>query len=329
MKETVFRVAALTPRSFFQKIFKQHPEGNAVIELNNLLASTNLRDIQKEQVQAIEHKYNLDLQREFRLNLEEFYAVYLAYCLKDRQLSPREHSELQHLKAILNLNDKSIGAIHEKIGAIVYKKSFEEAVSDGKLSDEENEFLLKLERELRLPKEIAEKISAEARGSFVQQYVDRIITDGRLSPDEEKELETIAGNLRISLQLDEKNRKQLEKLKLYWALENLPLPTIETDITLQKNEECYLDLSHVEWNELRSVKGLKLIDRGTLYLTDKRIIFDSGQKKSMIRLEKIVGIVRHEYGVEIHKDAGKTPFLKMAKGCDIFCIVLERLLREK
>lgn len=46
---------------------------------------------------------------------------------------------------------------------MVYKKTFEEAVSDGRLTSEELAVLNKLETDLRLPKQLAEKISLETR----------------------------------------------------------------------------------------------------------------------------------------------------------------------
>ena len=55
------------------------------------------------------------------------------------------------------------------------------------------------------------------------------------------------------------------------------------------------------------VKGMKLIDRGTIYLIDKTILFDTGRKQSIIRLEKLLELFA-THAVEIHKDAGKVRF---------------------
>lgn len=140
-------------------------------------------------------------------------------------------------------------------------------------------------------------------------------------------------------------------------MENLDLPVIETDITIQKSEICHLKIPGVNWYELRSARSntssgyspiakstkgfylksgnnitsseiLKLIDTGTLYLTNKRIIFAGSKKTSNIKTDKILELTPYTDGVEIRKETGKSPTLQMKHNADIFCIMLERLLGE-
>jgi hypothetical protein len=362
MSQNIFKKSAIVDRSFLQTVFGQHPEENAVIELNNLLASKSIKQISLREISEIETKYGISLEQEFKLNLEEFYATFLNYCLADKSLSDEELEDLKHLKLILGLDDITIGNLHSKIGAIVYKKSFEEAVADGRLTKSEEDFLNKLETDLKLPKQLAEKISSETRTAYIQNYVEGVIKDQRLSPDEEKEMQTIASSLNVNVQLNEQTKQQLQKLKLYWALENLPLQTIEPDIIIQKSEVCYLQVRNVNWYELRSVrqrvsysgystsfrvaKGfylrsgsykpksystdqMTLIDSGTIYLTNKRIIFTGNKKNSNIRIDKILNLTPYTDGVEIDKETGKSPTLQISTNADIFCMTLERVLRER
>ena len=65
MSQTLFRTVPIVPQSRLQKWLKQQPEENAVIELNNLLASTPIRDISATDVRAIEEKYAINLKEEF------------------------------------------------------------------------------------------------------------------------------------------------------------------------------------------------------------------------------------------------------------------------
>lgn len=346
MNGNLFQTRPLSNTSVFQKLFKQFPQENAVIELNNLLASKPLLNISHNDVEEIERSYKLSLPKEFKLNLEEFYAVYLNQCLADKVLNDDELKELNHLKHILNLDDKTIDKLHSKIGEIVYKKSFQEAVADGRLTKSEEDFLAKLESTLRLPKELADKISSETRIAFIESYVAQIVTDQRLSPNEEQELQAIASSLNVNIQLNDQTKEQLRKLKLYWAIENLDLPIIQPDIVIQKSEVCHMKISNVNWYELRSVrqrvsysgystsfkvaKGfylrsgsyrpqsysvdtMKQIDTGTLYLTNKRIIFTGTKKNSNIRIDKILDFTPYTDGVEIGKETGKSPTLQMAQ----------------
>ena len=151
MNGNLFQTKPLSNTSILQKLFKQFPQENAVIELNNLLASKPILNISAKEIEVIETNYKLSLPKEFKLNLEEFYAVYLNHCLADKVLNDDELKELNHLKHILNLDDKAIDKIHSKIGEIIYKKSFQEAVADGRLTKSEEAFLAKLETTLKLP----------------------------------------------------------------------------------------------------------------------------------------------------------------------------------
>jgi uncharacterized tellurite resistance protein B-like protein len=362
MKENLYQVKALSGLSFLQKLFKQFPQENAVIELNNLLATKDLLYITSKDVDEIENRYKLNLIKEFKLNLEEFYAVYLNHCLADKILTDHELNELNHLKHILHLDDKTISKLHTKIGEIVYSKSFQDAIADGRLTPDEEQFLNRLADTLELPKEIADKISAEARTAFVQNYVTHIIADQRMSPAEEEELGVLSRSLNVTLKFNEQTKEQLRKLKLYWAIENMDLPVIHPDIAIQKSEICHAIIQRVNWYELRSVRqrtsysgysasfriakgfylhsgtrssqsysvdAMKLIDTGTLYLTNKRIIFAGTKKNSTIRIDKILNFTPYTDGVEIGKETGKSPTLQMHENADIFCMILERLLNER
>jgi hypothetical protein len=74
---------------------------------------------------------------------------------------------------------------------------------------------------------------------------------------------------------------------------------------------------------------MTLIDKGTLYLTNKRLILTGAKKNANIRLDKILNISPYSDGVEIDKETGKKPVLQFTDRADIFCIMLERLLRER
>ena len=362
MNISIYQHRALSSKSLFQRLFNQLPQENAVIELNNLLASKAILSISPKDVEEIEDKYRISICKEFKLNLEEFYAVYLNYCLADKVLNEDELAELNHLKHILSLDDKTIDKLHLKIGEAVYKKSFQEAVADGRLTKSEEEFLAKLESTLKIPSELAEKISAETRIAFIENYVAKIVEDQRLSPNEEQELQAIAKSFNVNIKLNDKTKEQLRKLKIYWAIENLDLPVIESDIALQKSEVLHLKIPKVKWYELRSVKQrvtysgystkykiakgfylhsgsyspksysvdtMQLIDTGTIYLTNKRIIFTGVKKNSNILISKILNYKPYTDGVEIGKESGKSPTLQMDQHADIFCMMMERLLNER
>lgn len=355
MNGNIYLSHPLRKRSLLQRCFNQQPEENALIEVNNLLATRTIPEITAMEIGAIEQRYQLRLNLVYPRNLEEFYAVYLNHCLADKQLDNEELDNLRHLKYILGLSDKQVGQLHTWLGEILYRQSFKEAVANGRLTREEEQFLGKLETSLGLPKAIADRISAETRTAFVQDHVAGILTRQHLSPAEEQELAAIASSLHVSLQFNTQTQEQLRKLKHFWALQNLDLPVITADTVLQKGEQCHFKNANATWYEERSSRrtshshgvlqvhqaylqpaqlrpvssyaaGLKLVDRGTVYLTDKRIFFTGRGKNAQVRLEKITGLHPYADGILIEKDSGKNIMLQLPQHADVCCLTLQRLL---
>ncbi|RYF80988.1 MAG: hypothetical protein EOO03_16965, partial [Chitinophagaceae bacterium] len=102
MATQIFKIATLQKGSFFQRIFKQYPGDNAIIEVNNLLAIRDILSIKNEEIEAIGQKYELNLQQEYALNLQEFYAVLWNQYLKLEDSSDMMN-QTNHLAALLNL----------------------------------------------------------------------------------------------------------------------------------------------------------------------------------------------------------------------------------
>jgi hypothetical protein len=357
MSQNLYQTIPLVERSALQKLFGQYPHENALIELNNLFAKKSIKEINSIHLQEIENRYNVNLNKEYQLNLEEFYAVYLNHCLIDKSLSDDEIDTLNHLKLILSLNDKSINNINAKLGTIIYKSSFQEVVSDGKISKKEEAFLNKLESDLNLPKQLVDKISEETRKTAIQNYIIEITSDRRISPEEESELKKLAKNLDVQINADATSTLQFKKLKQYWALENLDLISIETEIALQKSEICYLEIPFVNWYEHRArqtyhygayvvekntmnfyldsnskpcnLNQLSLIEKGSLYITNKRVIFLGQEKNSNIKFGKILNIKPYKDGIEIIKETGKNPVIQVRDNADILCLILQRLMKEQ
>ncbi len=356
----IFQNITLREKSFLQKVFNQTPEENSIIELNNLLANKSIAEITQSDINDICKKYRFNIFKKFQLNLKEFYATHLNFCLNDNQLSETELSDLKRLKELLNLKENDVVKIHETITSSIYSSNFSDAISSGRLSNEKEEFLNKLQSEIKLPEQLAKKISEELRGDFLRNYIHEAVSDQRLSPDELTELEAITKSLNINLNVDNETKNQLEKFKLYWVIENGEIPTIDVNINLQKNESCYF-ASKIDWHEQRTVtqrinyggpvaririaKGVyyrvgsisghavkkdewKLIDSGTIYLTNKRLIFVGQSKNTNIRLNRILGFTPYSDGVEIDKDTGRKPLLSFTQDIELFSMLLSRVLSD-
>jgi hypothetical protein len=74
---------------------------------------------------------------------------------------------------------------------------------------------------------------------------------------------------------------------------------------------------------------LTKIDSGIIYLTSKRLLFQGGRGNKTVRLGSIFDFTPYTNGVDIQKDAGKSPFLEFDNQVDVFALILNRLLDER
>jgi hypothetical protein len=333
--------------SFIEAILKREPKFNAIIEINNLLATRPIKEISIEDVQAIAKHYNINLKTAFKSYLHDFYSLYLKYCFVDRKLSENEIDELKHLKKLLCLSDKETTKINETVGTNLYCEETEKAIADGRLTEEEKVFLDQLKETLSIHERLAEKIYAQAAQDYFSNFYNNITADYRISPDEEKELDEIAKSLGLSLTMDEAARSTFDKMKMLWLIENDKTPSIEVSLPLVKNEQCYFK-TECAWSiesrssqslkvlaysqnrkaELYSVKPedeLKTIEKGILYLTNKRLIFKSQKSTKTVNLNKLEDYCPFLNGVEITYDGGKNTFLRFYDHVDIFSALLENM----
>ena len=147
--ETLYRKIELKQPGFIQRLFKSQPKENAVAELNNLLSAKLIKEIKLEEVEAISTKYKVDFYKKYSEQLKELYLTYLRHCLKDNLLTDKEIDELNSLRHLLALSNNDVEILYNQLTKEIYKKSFEEVISDGRLEKSEEDFLKKLKNNLR------------------------------------------------------------------------------------------------------------------------------------------------------------------------------------
>jgi hypothetical protein len=323
----VFENRPLIRRSLFQRLFRQEPEENAIIELNNLLASRKIAAITVDDIRSIEGKYGLNLGKEFQLNLEEFYVVYLNSCIvKDFQLSESGRSDLQHLEKIFGLSNTGVSDLVRRLGLDLYKSCYNKMLRQRKFSRETA--LQRLVESLSLPGDIVAKLRTEGFSHFAQEYVQNIIIRNRYSPDEEAFLDGLSRQAHVSFKFPKDVALKLNRARLLWGLEHLDLVAVEVNARLQKQEHCYFQSSNVQWYEYRSVRGVReprLLYSGDIFLTNKRVLFQGLEKNTIIKLSSITGVFDHINCLEIRKDSGRSPLITFGD-MEAFGILIQRLL---
>jgi len=220
------------------------------------------------------------------------------------------------------------------------------------------EYLESVQKELNIPEPAAIKIYKDNASILINDFINKIISEERYSPEKQQELESLSKELSLNLSIGNDIKQKLDKYRLFWEIDNDNLPVENCDIAIQPKETCHFT-SDIEWHEQRKVtkrvnysgvgtrirlmKGvsiklgsitpqsisedvLQLIDIGRLYLTNKRLIFMGGTGTKTIALNKILDFQVYSNGIEISKDAGKSPFFKMKTDADTCALILSKLI---
>ena len=67
--DNIYTKLELQSSGFFQKLLKNELRENALIEINNLLATKSIKEIQLEEIEAISAKYKINLHEKFPAQL--------------------------------------------------------------------------------------------------------------------------------------------------------------------------------------------------------------------------------------------------------------------
>ncbi len=340
-----------------QRLLRQHPIENAVIELNNLLATRPISSIAPSDLTTIEQRYGLSL-NQFMLNLEEFYAVHLNYKLSDRLLPKDGLADLTHLRTLFQLPAQTVEMLHTRIGESAYRQRAERAVQSGQITDTEKTALATLQQQISFPSDLADTIYKEVCQARLDRFVEEYGADARITPDEELRLYAIGQSLGVKPHTETK--RSIERFKRYWTIEHSALPVVDVSASLQKSELCHYRASEVQWYEERATARqtnytehyehhksfdvidlqsnsksvrrdtfniLKRIDTGDLYVTNKRLIFEGKEKTTSVKLNTIVSIKAYQQGILIDKLTGKSIFLVLNRDADGLALLCQRLHR--
>ena len=235
-------------------------------------------------------------------------------------------------------------------------KDFYESVLNGNDLNNTDQIISEITSTESIPEHQIKAIAEEAVKSIMSNTISKETESGSLSPNGYDNVLTTAKRLNVNLQIDIKTGNTLSKLRQYWTIENEELPIVNASISLQKAEVCHYQNS-CRWLEHRKVtkgvsysgvsgsfkiaKGVRYrvghikpqritvdalteIDKGTVFLTNKRIIFMGANKNSNIKYSSVLSIVPYSDGVGIEKDSGKSTIL-ICSDADIMARILARL----
>jgi hypothetical protein len=172
-----------------------------------------------------------------------------------------------------------------------------------------------------------------------EQKVAAISSDGRITPQEEIELAEMMKSLGITeTDLPNKTLQTLNDVRMLTELSKGTLPVLKTNILLKQNEVCHFATPAQLLEELtrthyvggssgvgfRVAKGVtfrtgsfrgspikesfpKITDSGTLYVTNKKVLFVGTKKNVSYPIKKIVDITKYTDGIKFQKENESKP----------------------
>lgn len=301
------------------------------------------------------------------------YFKSLSIFLNDLILTSNEKELLVKLKAIYRLSASDIYQIHNSINKETIQRFLENRYAKKLLTDEDKAELKDLGIFLNLdPKEI-EKIRQNLVSSIFKLQLKNVIADRLLSPSEESMMKKLLVQLEIgndisSVHMEAKDFRQLIFYKALWQTENgYMLPLTNHNLALQKDEECYMAFPVLLFEQQNISAGYKSINNslsipvrngvrykigtsyslpmietvtnqypGTIYLTDRRIIFSGGNKSFKIKFDNLISYTPFSNGINLIIEGYVyqlkfTPLPKntffISHSVELFCSALSSCLR--
>lgn len=233
-------------------------------------------------------------------------------------------------------------------------------------SKEKHAEMLQIQSEIGLEEEEISKIKTETTKDYLCKVIEEFLDDEMFSPDEESRWERVLSRTKkidIRADLDSELRDALATARVNWKLSKGPLEDIpvlsDVRIPTVRGEICYtvFECTRSERRtvskrlryagptaRIRIAKGIYFRagdiafapvreehvvpqDTGTLYLTNKKLLF-SGQKKGVkIPLKKIVSFEPYSDGLEVFKETGRNQIF-IGDFNDAFFTLLNRLIDE-
>jgi hypothetical protein len=240
----------------------------------------------------------------------------LHMCLRDDVITDEAMRYLTDLRITLNLRERDVNGIWEGERASMHRHALEEALGDNRMTDDEWRQLEAMASALRqLPVRRAE-ISARPLGEVLQRAVEGVVDD---------------------------------RAALLWRIENEELPTLIVPIRQRRGEGCHCAF-RAAWYEPRTqavrthgrgpvgashiMKGLSyragsyqarhvavdeltLIDEGTVYITNSRLIFNGTRRSTTIRYGRILSLTPYGDGVGVETATGTSPTLVIQGDAEI------------
>lgn len=266
----------------------------------------------------------------------------------DAPLSEWHEEQLGRVAKLFGLPGGVVGRIRKRVGRqewpSVVRQLLDLAVEDSEIDVFDHQALPKT---VGFAGQRADNIYRTAARERIQEEIAEAVDDYSLSPQEAARIKSLLRLTGVDAGLSREQAGLFELAAFNWLLENGELDAVDAPIDLKKGEECYFG-EDVEWFELRKqAKGrtiryhgvsarirlaggvfyrfgeldvstppldtvLTQIDAGTLYVTNRRIIYDGEAFNRTYRHTELLRVDQLPFGVRLEREKGRSPVLSMS-----------------
>jgi hypothetical protein len=220
-----------------------------------------------------------------------------------------------------------------------FRKELERALADGVLTDDEVKYLEERSEELGVDQEYVDNIRMEHFNKQVALIKEKVEKTRRFSPDDEGRIKKLAQNFKIDVDLG----PEFNIMRFLWAWESgrsIDPEPISAPILLGRGEACYL-ATRANWKQVKTFKdragssgfstsirimkgvsyrastfkpqyrtweGMVDISDGTLYVTNKKVMFEGVRRSTTIPYGRLVSLQLYADGIELKKSTGNSDY---------------------
>ena len=354
-----FDVVPLQETGLLGRMVGRRPKGNALLAIRNLLAERRLGDLTAADVENVLSDYRLP-RPEAHEGLTALYRAAVDYRAKDLHLTTDDKAELAQLRYVLGLDDTEARQVEVDLLGALYRNALRASLKDRTLTQEDKTRIAGIVSDFDLPEILRAAIYKEEVLAVVQAAFNEAVADKRLTDEEDAKIAAISQNLGIDITHDGKTQQSLERFRLLARIDNGQLTPLDAPVILQRGEQCYAKFAcslhelrtvtkavsyHGPSGRIRIMKGLswrygyvnvnrvtseqlKEIDAGTLYVTNKRLLFNGAKKNASLPLKKVIHFTLFADAIQIEKDSGRDQFFKGSGDLELIGAIVEACLRQ-
>lgn len=330
-----FEVEAVPKVGMMSRLFGRVPREAAFVKIRNILATTPLAEIRKSDIEEALASAKLqyyDATKELTVIFE--HAALLA--VADRELSDIDRQGLATLQQAFELADYEASAAIESAVGQIFERVLRETLADGTFSEQKKAGIEATSAALGMSDDQTKRLYTKAASATLQAAFNSTIADQRYTNDEEAYITALAKSMGITITHDASTSALVSRFKLLARIEEGDLPLVSVPILLKRGEVCHF-YGSAEHHQIKTItkrinfggptasikimKGVRWrlgsvsaqrvtsdvithLDTGTLYITNKRLLYDGSKKNFNVTFGRITNFTVFKDGIQVEKDTG-------------------------